>query len=100
MRIAIGIFFCLGAFNISFSQDKIDLLVKSEKILLAGDTARAVAAFSETLRLFPQSFSAALRLAEITFVQKDYFRAIQYSNIANDIAENFVESKKRSLNIL
>lgn len=84
----------------SIAQDKIDLLFRSEKILAAGDTARALDAFSEILRIYPQSFAAALRLAEINFAKGDYFNAIQYSNVALDIAGNFVDSKSKSLRVL
>lgn len=100
MKFISAILISLSVSTAAFGQDKIDLLVRSEKILIQGDTVQALAAFAETLRLFPQSFSAALRLAEINFARNDYFQAIQFSNVAIDIAENFIESKERSLSIL
>ncbi len=84
----------------TFSQDKIDLLFRSEKILAEGDTTRALDAFKEILRIYPQSFSAALRLSEVNFSKKDYFLALQYCNVALDITDNFIEDQERSLNKL
>ncbi len=82
------------------AQDKVDLLFRSEKILASGDTTRAIDAFSETLRLFPQSFAASLRLAEISFSSKKYTEAVQYCNIALDITDNLITSRENSLKVL
>lgn len=82
------------------AQDKLDLLFRSEKILGEGDTIRALAAFSETLRLFPQSYAAAMRLAEITSSRKDFKKAIQYCNVALDITDNFIASTEASMKTL
>lgn len=84
----------------SQGQDKLDLLVRSEKVLASGDTSRAILAFSEILRLYPQSFAAALRLAEINYQQKDYTQSVQYCNVALDITDNFIESTERSSKVL
>lgn len=81
----------------AFSQSQIDLLFRCEKILAEGDTARALDAFKETLRVYPQSFSAALRLSEINFSKRDYFLALQYCNIALDITDNFITEQESAL---
>lgn len=82
------------------AQDKIDLLFRSEKILSSGDTVRAIDAFSEVLRLFPQSFAASLRLAEISFATNRYTEAVQYCNVSIDIIDDLITSQEKSLRIL
>ncbi len=81
-------------------QDKIDLLVRSEKILAQGDTTKALAAFQEILRIYPQDFTSALRLAEINFSKKDYYQALQYCNVALDITDNFIGRQEVTYNKL
>lgn len=95
MRYKLIIILTILCFN-TYSQDKLDLLVRSEKILASGDTSRAILAFAETLRLFPQSFAAALRLAEINYQRRDYSQSVQFCNVALDITDNFIERTERA----
>ena len=71
------------------SQQKAELLIKAEESLLKGDTIMAAERFREILVVYPQSFTAAMRLAEIYEQRKDYHTAIQFANVALDINDNY-----------
>ncbi|MBL6445067.1 tetratricopeptide repeat protein [Fulvivirga sp. 29W222] len=91
----------------AISQNKAELLLKAEEVLLKGDTIMATERFREILVVYPQSFTAAMRLAEIYQQRKDYHTAIQFVNVALDINDNYqvqtkekIESKQLSQNEL
>lgn len=73
----------------SVAQSKTELLLQAEQTLLKGDTIMATEQFREVLLVYPQSFAAAMRLAEVYNQRNDYHSAIQYCNIALDINDNY-----------
>ncbi|MBL3655263.1 DUF6584 family protein [Fulvivirga sediminis] len=81
---------------ISFTQDKTDLLKAAESTISKGDTTTAIQQFRYILTKYPQSFTAAQRLAETYFILGDYHKAVQYCNIAIDITDNYqADARKR-----
>lgn len=75
---------------LSTAQQKTDLLLRAETSLIQGDTAAAIDHFRQVLIVYPQSFAASMRLAEVNYDKKDYQTAVQYCNIALDINDNFI----------
>ena len=90
--ISVAAYCCFGLFSGLFAQQKTDMLIRAEKTLLMGDTIQALEQFRETLVVYPQSFVAAMRLAEVYNKRKDYHSAIQYCNVALDIIDNYRET--------
>ncbi|UII24979.1 tetratricopeptide repeat protein [Fulvivirga maritima] len=81
---------------ISFTQDKAELLKVAESTISKGDTTAGLKQFQFILTKYPQSFTAAKRLAETYFVLGDYHKAVQYCNIAMDITDNYqAEAEER-----
>ncbi|UII32026.1 tetratricopeptide repeat protein [Fulvivirga ulvae] len=83
------ILFVLAIPLASSAQSKTELLLKAEETLLKGDTIMAAEHFRKVLLVYPQSFTAAMRLAEIYEQRKDYHTAIQFTNVALDINDNY-----------
>ncbi|TRX52404.1 tetratricopeptide repeat protein [Fulvivirga sp. M361] len=80
----------LSAIGPTRSQDRLSMILESEKLINKGDTAQSITNYKKILEHYPQSFSATKRLAEIYYYQKDYYHAILYTNIALDITDNFL----------
>ena len=98
LRILFVLLFFLAGFNL-IAQSQADLLVRSEMILTKGDTGLAIGSFREVLVLYPQSFGATFRLAELHFSLQDYNKSAQYCNISLDIIDDFkdrVDTTKES----
>ncbi len=75
------------------SQDRVQMIVKAENHLSDGDTTSAIEVYKETIHLFPQSFVATRRLAEIYYDLEDYYHAILYTNIALDVTDNHLNQQ-------
>ncbi|UII20173.1 tetratricopeptide repeat protein [Fulvivirga ligni] len=82
------------------SQTKTDLLLIAESSWEKGDTTQALKQFHDILRVYPQSFTAAKRLAEIYLIKNEYGPAVQYCNIALDVTDNYQAQADEALKTL
>lgn len=78
-----------ASYEMSLAQQKTELLIRAEKSLIDGDTLAALNQLQQVLVVYPQSFAATMRLAEVYYDLHEYQTAVQYCNIARDITDNF-----------
>jgi tetratricopeptide (TPR) repeat protein len=85
--------------SIAFAQSEAGYLIEAEKYVRDGKIPQGIRAFENALRINPQSFTAALRLAEVYASLQDYRNAILFCNTALDITDNmereFSERKEK-----
>ncbi|MDX1628015.1 MAG: tetratricopeptide repeat protein [Fulvivirga sp.] len=88
------IFFLQALVSTAQHTTALDLLVKAERTLAAGDTVKALEQFTNILQTHPQNYAAIMRLAEIHFSDKKYSKSVQYLYLGIDIVERFLEQQE------
>lgn len=87
----------MATINSAYTQDRLSMIHTAEHLINTGDTVNGISNYKEILAVFPQSFAATRRLAELYYYQKDYYHAILYTNIALDITDNFLSREDKIL---